>query len=121
MSSNDAPSQPGMETLQEILRTTLSKIGDLETQEIELKALPDAPTSNTEPVPHLHARTFLVVFAVCFIYFAQLVNLVGPGVVRSLRFCERRISDVFFSLPAICPPLWVDPQMSSGLHHLLLF
>jgi len=34
-----------------------------------------------EPVPHLHAKTFLTVFAVCFIYFAQLVNVVGAGAV----------------------------------------
>lgn len=25
---------------------------------------------NEEPVPHLHAKTFLIVFAVCLIYFA---------------------------------------------------
>ena len=34
-----------------------------------------------EPVPHLHAKTFLVVFAVCLIYFAQLINVVGAGAV----------------------------------------
>lgn len=32
----------------------------------------------------LNARTFLAVFAVCLIYFAQLVNLVGAGAVRLL-------------------------------------
>lgn len=32
-----------------------------------------------EPVPHLHAKTFLVVFAVCLIYFAQVINVVGAG------------------------------------------
>ncbi|KAI8151045.1 Efflux pump FUS6, partial [Colletotrichum sp. SAR 10_65] len=32
-----------------------------------------------EPVPHLHAKTFLTVFAVCVIYFAQLINVVGAG------------------------------------------
>lgn len=39
--------------------------------------------SNTldEPKPRLHAKTFLAVFAVCLIYFAQLVNLVGAGAV----------------------------------------
>jgi hypothetical protein len=35
-----------------------------------------------EPTPHLHAKTFLIVFAVCLIYFAQLVNVVGAGAVR---------------------------------------
>jgi MFS family permease len=34
-------------------------------------------------VPHLHARTYLVVVAVTTIYFAQLVNLVGSGAFRS--------------------------------------
>ncbi len=38
-------------------------------------------TSDEEPVPHLHAKTFLAVFSVCLIYFAQLVNLVGAGAV----------------------------------------
>ncbi|KAL2136145.1 hypothetical protein VTI74DRAFT_5198 [Chaetomium olivicolor] len=33
-----------------------------------------------EPIPHLHAKTFLAVFAVCLIYFAQLVSIVGAGV-----------------------------------------
>jgi len=32
-------------------------------------------------VPHLHAKTFLIVFAVCLIYFAQLINVVGAGAV----------------------------------------
>ncbi|KAI9048965.1 hypothetical protein LZ554_006814 [Drepanopeziza brunnea f. sp. 'monogermtubi'] len=32
-----------------------------------------------EPLPHLHAKTFLVVFAMCLIYFAQLFNVVGSG------------------------------------------
>lgn len=34
---------------------------------------------DSEPVPHLHAKTFLTVFAVCLIYFAQLINVVGAG------------------------------------------
>jgi hypothetical protein len=38
-----------------------------------------------EPVPHLHAKTFLTVFAVCLIYFAQLINVVGAGAVRIFR------------------------------------
>jgi hypothetical protein len=36
-----------------------------------------------EPVAHLHAKTFLTVFAVCLIYFAQLINVVGGGAVSS--------------------------------------
>ena len=38
-----------------------------------------------ELVPHLHAKTFLTVFAVCLIYFAQLINLVGAGAVSLLQ------------------------------------
>jgi len=34
-----------------------------------------------EPVPHLHAKTYLTVFAICLIYFAQLINVVGGGAV----------------------------------------
>jgi len=39
-----------------------------------------------EPEPHLHAKTWLTVFAVCLIYFAQLINVVGAGAV-SLSSC----------------------------------
>jgi len=39
----------------------------------------DDNDSDNEPVPHLHAKTFLAVIAVCLIYMAQLVNLVGAG------------------------------------------
>lgn len=35
-----------------------------------------------EPPAHLHAKTFLVVFAVFMIYVAQLINIVGLGAVR---------------------------------------
>jgi hypothetical protein len=34
-----------------------------------------------EPEPRLHAKTWLTVFAVCLIYFAQLINVVGAGAV----------------------------------------
>ncbi|KAK3330756.1 major facilitator superfamily domain-containing protein [Apodospora peruviana] len=45
------------------------------------KAVAHSSTSNDtdEPKPHLHAKTFLAVIAVCLIYMAQLVNLVGAG------------------------------------------
>lgn len=38
-----------------------------------------------EAIPHLHSKTFLTVFSVCFIYFAQLINVVGAGAVSSDR------------------------------------
>lgn len=34
------------------------------------------------PAPKLHLKTWLTVFAVCLIYFAQLINVVGAGAVR---------------------------------------
>lgn len=38
-----------------------------------------------EHVPRLHAKTFLTIFAICLIYFAQLINVVGAGAVSSLQ------------------------------------
>jgi hypothetical protein len=67
------------------------------TQVAEEKQEHEAPSSEAttnsvedrdEPVPHLHAKTFLVVFAVCLIYFAQLINVVGSGAV-SLPYISR--------------------------------
>lgn len=52
--------------------------------EIDEKAYRDNSASiedPTEPVPRLHAKTWLTVFAVCLIYFAQLINVVGAGAV----------------------------------------
>jgi hypothetical protein len=34
---------------------------------------------NDEAGPHLHAKTFLAVFAVAMIYFSQVLNVVGAG------------------------------------------
>jgi hypothetical protein len=50
---------------------------------------PARPSTNSEAcsdgsgevAPRLHAKTFLAVLAVCLIYFAQLVSIVGAGVV----------------------------------------
>lgn len=36
---------------------------------------------HVEQVPHLHAKTYMAVFTVCLIYYAQIVNLVGAGAV----------------------------------------
>ena len=30
-------------------------------------------------VPHLHAKTFLIIFAIALIYFTQVLNIVGAG------------------------------------------
>ncbi|EXJ67493.1 uncharacterized protein A1O5_09506 [Cladophialophora psammophila CBS 110553] len=37
------------------------------------------PNPDEEPTPHLHAKTFLIVFAVMVVYMAQLINLTGCG------------------------------------------
>jgi hypothetical protein len=36
-----------------------------------------------EPVPHLHAKTFLTLFAICLICFAEVINVVGAGSVSN--------------------------------------
>jgi hypothetical protein len=51
----------------------------------------DSPNAGTEsiqedeaePVPHLHAKTFLTLFAICLICFAQVINVVGSGAVSN--------------------------------------
>ena len=40
---------------------------------------------NDETVPHLHAKTFLIIFAVALIYFTQVVNVVGAGSVSKYK------------------------------------
>ncbi|KAK3350586.1 major facilitator superfamily domain-containing protein [Neurospora tetraspora] len=42
-------------------------------------AASDTASSRSEPRPHLHAKTFLAVFAICVIYFVQIYNVVGSG------------------------------------------
>lgn len=37
------------------------------------------PENDEIPVPRLHAKTFLIVFAVALIYFTQVLNIVGAG------------------------------------------
>lgn len=54
------------------------------------KPLPEATSDSSESLieqkPHLHAKTYLAVGAVCLIYIAQLVCLVGAGAVSVLLF-----------------------------------
>lgn len=45
-----------------------------------------------EPVAHLHAKTFLVVFAVLTIYFAQLFNIVAAGAASRMSSFKSHIS-----------------------------
>lgn len=54
--------------------------------EVDEKPYRDTSASiedHNEPEPRLHAKTWLTVFAVCLIYFAQLINVVGAGAVSS--------------------------------------
>jgi hypothetical protein len=43
-----------------------------------------------EPVPHLHAKTYLTIFAVCLIYFAQVINVVGAGAVSAIHLLWKK-------------------------------
>jgi hypothetical protein len=43
-----------------------------------------------EPVPHLHAKTYLTVYAVCLIYFAQVINVVGAGAVSAIHMLRKK-------------------------------
>ena len=84
-----------------------------------------------EPVPHLHAKTFLTVFAVCLIYFAQLINVVGAGAVsisynymwsqecprrreHSLSTKEQLTDSYVSSMHATSPPLSAAPPTRYG-------
>lgn len=40
-------------------------------------------SDESDVVPHLHAKTFLAIFAVALIYFTQVFNVVGAGSVRN--------------------------------------
>ncbi len=71
-----------------------------------------------EPVPHLHAKTFLTVFAVCLVYFAQLINVVGAGAVCKawIRFFSscKRLTSHDCSMRAISPPSLAAPLTRFG-------
>ena len=53
------------------------------TREKVLAKHQQTDVDDAEPQAHLHARTFLAVFAMCLVYFAQDFALVGAGSVRS--------------------------------------
>jgi hypothetical protein len=71
---------------QKLENDTPSTPSDLEKAEHKTGSLLG---EENEPVPHLHAKTFLIVFTVCLIYFAQLINVVGAGAVRINHFTGR--------------------------------
>lgn len=59
-----------------------SRHGEKDTEIVESAR---AEGEHVEQAPHLHAKTYLAVFTVCLIYYAQLVNLVGAGAVSILE------------------------------------
>ena len=79
----------------------------------------------TEAIPTLHAKTWFAVFAVCFIYFAQLINVVGAGAVRFGNSAllraqtgkqprEPHADSSKHSLPRASLPSSAAPQRASG-------
>lgn len=53
-------------------------------KEIDIQNLESSEEQQDDLQPHLHARTFLAVFAVCLIYFAQDFAIVGAGAVSDV-------------------------------------
>jgi hypothetical protein len=49
------------------------------SQHVQSKEVGNASQEDVERVPHVHLRTYLAVFAVCLVYFAQDFALVGAG------------------------------------------
>jgi hypothetical protein len=75
------PSQPGMDSNDRETRSEESPSEEKPTEEKPSETAKTGIDDKNEPVPHLHAKTYLTVFAVCLIYFAQLINVVGAGAV----------------------------------------
>ncbi len=63
--------------------TTEAKLAPV-SSEAEKKAVESDSGDSEDETAHLHAKTWLAVLAVCMIYFAQLMNLVGAGAVSTL-------------------------------------
>jgi hypothetical protein len=88
------PAKSGQEpaTIGNLPITTSKNVSEKETATEEATAKVaqsvDDEDAEPQPQPHLHARTFLAVFAVCLIYFAQVFSLVGAGAVSFESLCE---------------------------------
>jgi hypothetical protein len=76
MSTTDAPS----DTPRESKIVTDEKVRDHEVD------TGSGSEEGPERVAHVHAKTYLTVFAVCMLYFAQLINVVGAGAVSFFTF-----------------------------------
>lgn len=63
--------------------TTTDSVSDKDAtiEKITAQAIDESDnlSNDDEQEPHLHAKTFLVVFVVCLIYFAWNFALVGTG------------------------------------------
>ncbi|KAK3955662.1 major facilitator superfamily domain-containing protein [Pseudoneurospora amorphoporcata] len=72
----------------------------------------DGPESD-DPVPQLHAKTFLAVAAVCLIYIAQLISLVGAGAQGQTIASHFRspTNVIWFSAP-----ITIGPHRRFGTH-----
>lgn len=57
-------------------------VSDKEINEKGSQTTANSIEDHDAPAPKLHLKTWLTVFAVCLIYFAQLINVVGAGAVR---------------------------------------
>jgi len=64
----------------DIMPAAPEKKNDPAINEVQLG---ESNNHDAEPLPELHAKTFLAVFAVCLIYFAQDFALIGAGAVSS--------------------------------------
>lgn len=79
------------------------------------------PDESDTSSPHLHAKTFLAVFSVALIYFAQVFNVVGAGsVCDSLVAPLRYLLTVLQSYLLISNKLSVVQLMAFGFRHQLL-
>lgn len=71
--------------------------GDLEKAKdapaVDVSSVGNDSASDDEPRARLHAKTFLAVFAIGLIYFAQIFALVGGGSVSSHYVVSCNIPD----------------------------
>jgi hypothetical protein len=71
-----------MADIKESARTTEGSASPVSATHPVEKTSYEGPVGEENAVrPKLHAKTFLAIFAVCLIYYAQLFNVVGAGAV----------------------------------------
>ncbi|KAM5349039.1 hypothetical protein ACJ41O_008862 [Fusarium nematophilum] len=84
--------------------------------ENEKDIAPDSSEGIDEPTPRLRARTILAVTAVCLIYFAQLVSLVGAGAQGQTiaSHFNDTANAIWFSAPITIFTVVLGPIVSQG-------